>query len=331
MKIKKILKITLILILIGTCLFVWQKFKRKNLKERFKTITVEKGELKITVQATGSLMPQNRLEIKPPISGRIENIRVEEGQTVKKGEILAWISSTERAALLDAARSKGEKELIYWEDLYKPTPLISPMEGVIIVRNMQPGQSITIQDAPLVMSDRLIVKAQVDETDIGQLLLQQKVEIILDAYPNVKIKGKVNHIAYESKTVNNVTMYEVEVLPEKILDFMRSGMTANLKFIIQEKDNILIIPQEAVKTTDNQTTVFVPSTEEKNKKNKILKTIETGITDGKKIEILQGLSEGEPILVPEIRFQNFKEKNSGVNPFMPARRRSGSGGSGERK
>lgn len=321
MKTKKILKITLILILIGASLFVWKKFKRENLKERFKTITVVKGSIKITVQATGTIMPQNRLEIKPPIAGRIETIRVEEGQTVKKGEILAWISSMERAALLDAARSKDEKELAYWEDVYKPTPLISPMDGVIIVRNMEPGQSVTIQDAPLVMSDRLIVKAQVDETDIGQLLLQQEAEIILDAYPNVKIKGKINHIAYESKTVNNVTMYEVEVLPEKIPNFMRSGMTANLSFIIKEKNNILTLPQEAVRTMDDQTSVFLPSKEEKKERNKILKIIETGIADSKRIEVVNGLSEGESILVPEIRFQNSKEKSDGINPFMPARKK----------
>jgi multidrug efflux pump subunit AcrA (membrane-fusion protein) len=49
--------------------------------------------LDISILATGVVQPQNRLEIKPPIAGRIERVLVEEGETVKRGQILAWMSS----------------------------------------------------------------------------------------------------------------------------------------------------------------------------------------------------------------------------------------------
>jgi macrolide-specific efflux system membrane fusion protein len=52
-------------------------------------------------------LPQNRLEIKPPIAGRAEEVLVNEGELVKAGQIIAWMSSTDRAALLDAARAQG--------------------------------------------------------------------------------------------------------------------------------------------------------------------------------------------------------------------------------
>lgn len=321
---KKIFLSCAILLFTGGAFWFWQKKNQKSAQEKFKPVAVEKGSIRITVDATGTTLPQNRLELKPPIAGRIESIAVREGERVKKGEVLVWMSSTERAALLDAARAKGEKELKTWEEIYKPTPLISPMDGVIIARRMEPGQTVTSQDVPLVMSDRLVVKAQVDETDIGHLRVGQKVEVTLDAYPNVKIWGTVSHIAYESKLVNNVTMYEVDVLPEKVPPFMRSGMTANLTFIVEEKENVLLIPQEAVilgKGSKEETKVFLsPSGEDAKGKRKSI-AIVTGIADGKKIEVKEGLAEGEVVLVPEIRLAGVKPRGEGRNPFVPSGRR----------
>ena len=76
------------------------------------------GNIKSVITSTGSVAPMNRLQIKPPVAGRIEGILVKEGQNVKKGQILAWLSSSDRAALLDAAREKGPAEVKYWEDVY---------------------------------------------------------------------------------------------------------------------------------------------------------------------------------------------------------------------
>ena len=154
------------------------------------------GDICVLVSTTGVVEPQNRVEIKSPIAGRIEEILVEEGDKVKKGDVLCLMSSTERAALLDAAHLKGEEELKYWKEVYKPTPLIAPVDGEVIVRAVEPGQTVTVNDAILVLSDRLIVKAQVDETDIGKVKLGQKAVIALDAYPDIKVEGKVDHISY---------------------------------------------------------------------------------------------------------------------------------------
>ncbi len=315
MKTKRALKFIFILLLLGSSYFVWQKYKGKKVQEKFHTVKVEKGSLQISIQATGAVMPQNRLELKPPIAGRMESIRVKEGDRVSKGEILAWMSSTERAALLDAARAKGEKEFSYWEGVYYPTPLVSPMQGVVIVRNMEPGQTVTVQDIPFVLSDRLIIKAQVDETDIGQIKIGQSSEIVLDAYPQVKLPGKVVQIAFESKTVSNVTVYEVEVLPSKVPPFMRAGMTANLNFIVQEKEDALLLPEEAIQHRDGETKVLIP--QQGDDKKKLSKTVQTGLSDGKKIEITEGLIEGDLVLVRDSGTWKKNGKESGSNPFMP--------------
>ena len=104
---------------------------------------------------------------------------------VKTGQTLALMSSTERAALLDAAQTQGPEAIKYWEDVYKPTPLLSPIDGEVIVSKDYPGQTITASDVIVVLSDHLIVQAQVDETDIGKIKLGQEVTLSLDAYPQI--------------------------------------------------------------------------------------------------------------------------------------------------
>lgn len=301
---------------------------KKEDKPQFREARVERGELHRTVLATGVAQPQNRVEIKPPIAGRAEDIRVKEGDEVKKGQVLAWMSSVERAALLDAARAKGPEELAHWEELYKPTPLIAPLSGVIISRLVEPGQTVSASDAVLVMSNRLIVKAQVDETDIGQIRRGQEAEITLDAYSQEKIPAKVDHIAYEAKTVNNVTIYEVDVLPGRVPDFMRSGMTANVTFMVASKENVLLLPAEAVRNEGGKSSVMIKNAN--GKKRPDSKEIETGITDGKNIEVLSGLNEGDRVLVRSFR---LPRSSSGSSPFSPLgnQRRNGQGGNSGRR
>src|SRR5687768_2876573 len=84
---------------------------RKDRASRRPPATAVEGPIEQTVEATGSVAPLNRVEIKPPIGGRVEQLLVEEGDAVKAGQIVAWISSNDRAAILDAARARGPEEL----------------------------------------------------------------------------------------------------------------------------------------------------------------------------------------------------------------------------
>ena len=305
--------------IIGIIVFILLRWKDgKNTMPEFKEIEVERGNIQVTILATGVVEPQNRLEIKPSISGRIEEILVQEGQLVKKGEIMAWMSSTERAALLDAARAKGAEELAHWEDLYKPTPIFAPLNGVVISKDIEPGQTVTNQDVVVVLSDRLIISAQVDETDIGQIQLGQETEIIIDAYPQYILQGCVAHIAYEAETINNVTIYQIEVAPDSVPSFMKSGMTANVIFFVASKKDVFILPSEAIRQYNGQTSVLIPNLE--NKKHPFSKEIEIGLTDGKKTEIISGLEEGEVVLV--VQMQSLRSSNMPArNPFVPFGRR----------
>lgn len=298
---------------------------RKDEAPAVRAVAAERGDVEVSIHATGVVQPRNRLEIKPPISGRMDDILAREGDAVKKGQILAWMSSNERAALLDAARAKGPQELAHWEELYKPAPLVAPLDGVVIDRKVEPGQTATAQDILFVMSDRLVVKAQVDETDIGRVKPGQSTALTLDAYPDKVIDGKVDHIAFEATTVNNVTIYEVDVLPAEVPEFMRSGMTANVTFSVERKEGALLVPADAVQQRGERSVVRMPGPEGAEPETR---EIETGLSDGKRVEVLSGLKEGEKVLVQSIRLPSGSK--GGSNPFSPfgGGRRQGQGQGG---
>lgn len=290
---------------------------RTNTNSQFTTEEVRPvvGDIKLTVITTGVVEPQNRLEIKPSINGRAEEILIKEGDKVKKGQILARMSSTERAALVDAARSQGDEALDYWEEVYKQTPIISPIAGEVIVRSIEPGQTVTTNDTLLVLSDRLIVNAQFDETDIGRVRVGQEAVIALDAYPNVKIKGIVDHIAYESQLINNVTIYDVEIVPRRVPPFFRSGMSANVEVVEKKREGAILIPVEAINRDQDITYVKVIKKPENTIEERV---VEIGLSDEKSVEIVSGLTT-EDILIVQDKIISHKKKPTGTNPFFPFR------------
>jgi len=285
----------------------------KSSDETIREITPVVGSISTSISCTGTVLPKNRLEIKPPVNGRIEKVLIQEGDTVKTGQILAWMSSTERAALLDAARGKGEEALKYWEETYKPIPLQAPIDGEVIVATTQPGQTVTTAEAVVVLSDHLIVRAQVDETDISKITRQMKAILSLDAYPDIKINSIVEHIYYESKTVNNVTIYEVDLKPEEVPQFLRSGMNASVEFMLQGKDNALLIPNEAVHKEKDRDFVYL---KQDNGREPQAVSVKLGISDDKNIEVLSGINEGDRIIVKAKKY-TLPKSTTGRNPFMP--------------
>jgi len=312
-KLRIIIIAVIVLAIVG--FFVMKSKKNGSSDEVIAEIRPVIGSINTFISTTGTVLPKNRLEIKPPVNGRIDSIMVKEGDKVTAGQTVAWMSSTERAALLDAAGGQGQDQLKYWQDVYKAIPLSSPIDGEVIVATIQPGQTITTSDAVIVLSDHLIVRAQVDETDIGKIKPDQKANIALDAYPDSKILSVVEHIYYESQTVNNVTIYNVDLLPDQVPPFFRSGMNASVDFIDQAKENVFVIPSAAVEREKDGNYVLV----KQNGKEPVKTRVTLGASDDKNIEVVSGVDENSVILSKTKKY-NLPSKSTETNPFMPRRR-----------
>lgn len=322
--IKYVLAIIGILVLFKvSCVFV--KPSGKSALQVLRAVSVSRGELIVKITATGTVKPQNRVEIKAPIAGRVEEVLVREGDAVKTGQVLALMSSTERAALIDAARPQGEKVLKRWEEAYKPAPLLAPLEGMVIVRSVEPGQTVSTNDPVVVLSDRLIVEALVDETDLAMVRLDQDVEICLDAYPDNAISAKVVHVSYESTLVNNVNVYKIDIYSKDIPELFRSGMTADVTFIVSKRENALLVPSEAISEWPSnvkkpQGAKFALYTKSFSGKP-VPVPVRIGDSDGRMTEVLEGVKEGTPILIVR-----RKEPSQQGSPFSPFGQRKGSRG-----
>lgn len=308
-----------ILILIGG--FYWYKREQKlAAAPKFSEAIVTRDTISTSVLSTGVVKPENRVEVKPSIAGRAEKVLVNEGDKIRKGQTLLVMSSTERAALLDAASARGPEELAKWERLYRETPILAPVAGEIILRNIEEGQTFSTNDAILVMSDRLVIEANVDETDLARVRVGQDVSVTADAYPDQPIQAKVGTIAHEATTVNNVTTYVVKVIPQKANlkgpQFLRSGMTANVRFQLANRENVLTVPPEAVIVENGK---YMINKKAPGQEQPVRVPITIGLSDGKRTEVTSGVIEGETVFIAQAPPDDPSANQSGTNPFNPSR------------
>ena len=297
--------------------------KGKAGAESVRSVAAFEGPIEDVIEANGEVDPLNRVEIKPPIQGRIETLLVDEGDKVKAGQIIAWMSSTDRAAIIDAARAKGADELKKWQDAYKATPIVSPLNGVVILRGVVVGQTVDASVVLYALSDKLIVIAHVDEVDIGRIKMGMPGKITLDAYPDQSVDGKVFNILFEGKNVSNVITYGVKVEALKIPPFFRSQMTANIDFYVNRKDKALLVPAAAIRTNPNgDKEVLVPGPNGE----RVPRKVKLGVESGANVEIVSGLEEGEKILVVSKKYS--AQQGSASSPLIFGNRPPASAGSG---
>jgi HlyD family secretion protein len=138
------------------------------------------------------------------------------------------------------------------------TKIISPVNGIVIERKVDPGQTVaaSFQTPELFiiapdMDKHMYVFASVDESDIGQIRTAQErgkvVRFTVDAYPADLFEGKIHQIRKNSTTTQNVVTYPVVIeAPNPDLKLL-PGMTANLTFQIEAKDKVLRLPAAALR------------------------------------------------------------------------------------
>jgi HlyD family secretion protein len=135
------------------------------------------------------------------------------------------------------------------------TKIYSPVDGVVISRSVDIGQTVAASlSAPvlfLIANDlaRMQVKANIDEADIGKITDDVQVTFTVDAYRNDVFTGKISEVRLEPQTVQNVVTYGVIVGVENPQLKLKPGMTANLTMVVDEHDNVLTVPNAALRFT----------------------------------------------------------------------------------
>jgi HlyD family secretion protein len=352
-------------------------FRGKGNEPQFRTDKVTKGDIVMSVTATGTVNPVTTVLVGTQVSGTIKDIYVDYNAPVKKGQLIARIDPASfeaqveqakanllsakanlekaEATRIDAQRTRDRNSKLFSENLIarseldsaetnyetakasvnaakaqiaqteaalklvetnlRYTKIISPVDGVVISRNVDVGQTVaaSFQTPTLFTIAQDLTKMQidtnVDEADIGKVNVGQNVEFTVDAFPELIFKGKVWQIRNSPITVQNVVTYDVVIQVDNSDLKLKPGMTANVSIIISTQKNVLKVPNAALRFK-------IDEKEKKTTEKKVAGgsglwilqqgrpkriNISAGISDGSYTEITSDtLQEGQEVILESI-------------------------------
>ncbi len=190
------------------------------------------------------------------------------------------------------------------EDLNNST-IVSPMDGLVLSRDVEVGDAVSSilvlgSQATLIMTlgdvSEVYVKGKVDEADISKVYLGQPARIVVESLKDKKFEGKVTKISPLGVEKDNVTTFEVRVSIQNPTGELKANMSANAEIILQEKHNVLLVPEAAViYDKDRHTSIETPDPGSKTGRKKL--AVKLGISNGVKTELVEGLKEGQQVIL----------------------------------
>lgn len=203
--------------------------------------------------------------------------------------------------------AQAQASLKQLEEQLSYTTVTSPMDGVILSRDVEIGDAVSSilvlgSTATLVMTigdvTQVYVQGKVDEADIGKVYLGQPARIKVESFKEKAFVGKVTKIAPLGVEKDNVTTFEVRVSIDNPGGELKANMTANAEILLDEHKGVLTVPEQAVLyDKDRNASVEVPDSSQK--KGRRATPIRVGISNGARIEVASGLKEGETVIVQQ--------------------------------
>jgi HlyD family secretion protein len=243
------------------------------------------------------------------------------------------------------------------------TVIRSPVDGIVISRNVDVGQTVAASlQAPTLFTiandlAKMEVHTNVDEADVGNVSEGQEVTFTVDAFPARRFRGRVHQVRNAPTVVQNVVTYDAVVRIDNKELLLKPGMTANVQFLVNRKEDVLTIPNMAMR--------FKPP-DQKNEAQELLRQeqsraaptvgarrtsrspggggggrggrritiyvlsagkaepveVQLGITDGSKTEVRDGeLREKDAVIIGMASSAGAQSQTGVVNPFQPSQPR----------
>lgn len=284
----------------------------------YETQPVTRGNIVMTVSATGTLEPIKEVEVGIEVSGTIESVEVDYNDQVKVGQVLARLDTSKlkaqtlqsesalksaKAKLLQAqatvqeaqaqmARleevrrlSEGKMPSQYEIDSQKATlarakadeesakasvaqsqatldanrsdlgkaVVHSPINGVVLTKSVEPGQTVAAQfESPVLFTlaedlAKMELQVDVDEADVGKVKEGQDATFTVDAYPDKRFPARTAQVRYGSETVDGVVTYKAVLEVDNSGLTLRPGMTATAVITVDKRDDVILVPNLALR------------------------------------------------------------------------------------
>ena len=297
---------------------------RRPEQVRYQTVQVKRGDLVVTVSATGTLAPVKEVEVGIEVSGTIKSVLVDYNDRVTVGQVLAVLDTTrleaqvlQSGSALASARAKvvqaeatlqeaqikmarlnevkelsgGKVPAPYDLDTAKATlsrakadlasakaaveqtqgalnvnrtdltkaVVHSPINGVVLERSVEPGQTVASQfQAPVLFKlaedlTKMELQVDVDEADVGVVHEGQEATFTVDAYPDRIFPAKITQVRYGSETKEGVVTYKTVLTVDNSALSLRPGMTATALITVNKKENVLLVANSVFRFVPPQT------------------------------------------------------------------------------
>jgi HlyD family secretion protein len=326
----------------------WMRHGRREI-DVGETAKVTRAALERIVVASGTIEPEDLVEVRPKVSGIVERFRVDAGDRVRVGQVVAEIDrETLQAAVREAraivreavvARDHAGLELQRRVDLFKRgvdsqdaldrdraahagaearlqraqatlerleqelayATITAPIDGVVLRRELNPGAAVasvaSVTGGTVLMTiadtSQMHLLGTVDENEIAQVRVGMDARIRTDAYPGRHFPGRVRKIASLGDRKENVTSFKVEVTVLDGVQEMWPRMSGDADIVAEVRDGALIVPEAALLYDGD--TVLVEVVERASRPQLVRRPVRTGIFNGDRVEILDGLAEGDEV------------------------------------
>jgi HlyD family secretion protein len=306
-----------------------------------KAVEVTRGDVVLTVTGSGQIAAESQVDLKPVAAGdaiEVTSVVVKNDQEVKKGQLIATIDSEDafrdvrqselslKSAKIKmqqtekeyAARNEDEtlvrraqevsvaqQELILQKSRSKLSDysIRAPFDGIVTGLDVDGGD--TISQSSIVAS--VITKAMkavitLNEVDAVKIHVGDRVDLSFNALPDTFVPGKIAKMDTIGTIAQGVVSYDAEVAFDEQRTVLRPGMSVTATIIVAEKQDVVLVPNEALSYQDGVTTVRVPGSKSVSAEGAMTaqgqkKEVTLGMTDNVMTEVMDGLKEGDKVMV----------------------------------
>ena len=286
---------------------------------------VKKDSISLSLMQTTTIEAIRQVDILTKVAGQVIKLPVEEGDRVKKGDLLAELNQSELnieftktkismdtdKTLLERAKNMLDKKLIADENYdvtrlqYESskaahdaarlqldyTRVRAPFNGVVTIRNIEIGQRVNVNQSLFVVADfnPLRAKIYVPEKDIGRIYEKQRATITIEAELGLEFTGIVKMISPVVDPASGTSKVTIDI--EDHMGKLKPGMFASVFITTETHNDALIIPKKAMILESNLDQVYIYLEGNAHKVN-----LKVGFKEGEDLEVLSGLEEGDLVV-----------------------------------
>jgi multidrug efflux pump subunit AcrA (membrane-fusion protein) len=250
-----------------------------------RTEDAEIRSLQAYIEVNGNIVSEQEITVVSEAAGKLVSIRVNLGSRIQRGALVAQVDPSRPGTM------------------YSLSPVYAPVSGMVITSPIAEGSTVTTA-TPLftvAVSDNVEIEANIPEREVGQLRTGLSAEVRLEAFPSEVFTAQltqVSPIVDPASRTKKITLRLLNNDPR-----INPGMFARIKLNTRTYENVVSIPKEAIVEARGKTVVYViQNAADNNTTNVSMREVEIGVNVDSELEIKNGLSAGEKVVVQGQQF-----------------------------